>query len=58
MGKVYYKDGQNEVKAADENTYTEPASVYITEDWDTLMEDFLDDFDDYQDVSFPSDDEI
>jgi len=62
MGRVCYKDGpqtEEEYKAAEDKTYNEPASVYITDDWDTAMEDFMDDFDDYQDINFPtSDDDI
>ena len=56
MARVYYKDSEHDsvkMKASEDSTYNEPASVYITEDWDKLMEDFLDDFDDYQDVNFP-----
>lgn len=41
----------------DDHVYREPNSLYISEDWDTLMEDFLDDFEDYQDVDFPTPDE-
>ena len=60
MGRVYYKDSDDvspQTQVSNESSYNEPASVYITEDWDTLMEDFLDDFDDYQDVNFPSTDD-
>jgi len=61
MGRVYYKDGpgdiSNERLAAEDTQYKEPSSLHITEEWDTIMEDFLDDFDDYQDVNFPSSDD-
>jgi len=29
-------------------------SVYISEDWDTMMEEFYDDYEDFQDVDFPT----
>ena len=57
MGRLFYEDAshenQNEQFSMDEKPYHEPNSVHISEDWDTIMEDFLDDFDDYQDVNFP-----
>lgn len=40
-----------------DESYKEPNSVHITEDWDTMMEDFYDDYEDFQDVDFPSPDE-
>ncbi len=63
MGQLYYKDaghgGREEAISMDDKSYREPNSVYISEEWDTMMEDFLDDFDDYQDLGFPSsDDEV
>jgi len=61
MDRVYYSDGPEDVPnkhiAVDDTQYNEPASLHITEEWDTIMEDFLDDFDDYQDVNFPSSDD-
>ena len=59
MGRVLYEDTlKNDVpvniSAADDKPYNEPNSVHIGDDWDTMMEDFIDDFDDYQDVSFPN----
>ena len=44
---------ENELLSMDEHFYKEPNSVHISDDWDTLMEDFLDDFDDYNDLDFP-----
>ena len=44
---------ESEFLSMDDSFYKEPNSVHISEDWDTIMEDFLDDFDDYQDVNFP-----
>ncbi|MDH5229996.1 MAG: hypothetical protein OEZ58_06895 [Gammaproteobacteria bacterium] len=39
--------------------YREPNSVHITEDWDTMMEEFYDDYEDFGDVDFPAvDDDI
>jgi len=48
---------EGDILSMDDKTYREPNSVHITDDWDTLMEDFLDDFDDYNDIDFPSTDE-
>lgn len=41
----------------DQHVYREPNSLHISDDWDTLMEDFLDDFEDYTDVDFPKPDD-
>jgi len=62
MGQLYYKDttlesSREEAVSMDDKTYREPNSVHISEEWDTIMEDFLDDFDDYQDVGLPTNDE-
>jgi len=61
MGQLYYKDaadsGREEAISMDDKTYREPNSVHISDDWDTIMEDFLDDFDDYQDLNMPTNDE-
>jgi len=58
MGRIYYQESTNEsrdeYKSMDDKSYHEPNSVHIADDWDTMMEDFLDDFDDYQDINFPS----
>lgn len=59
MGRILYEDTlKNNVvvnmAAPDEKPYKEPNSVHIGDDWDTMMEDFIDDFDDYQDLNFPS----
>lgn len=61
MGRILYEDTlkntPDEMLAADDRPYIEPNSVHITDDWDTMIEDFIDDFDDYQDVNFPSADD-
>jgi len=62
MGQLYYKDtapgtSYEEAVSMDDKLYREPSSVHISDEWDTVMEDFLDDFDDYQDMSFPINDE-
>ncbi len=61
MGQLYYKDasenGKEEAFSLDDKVYNEPNSVHISDDWDTIMEDFLDDFDDYQDFSMPNNDD-
>lgn len=62
MGQLYYKDFasesvRKEAMSVDDKTYREPNSVHITDEWDTIMEDFLDDFDEYQDVNAPSNDD-
>lgn len=62
MARIDHLDTNNtesELFSMDENFYKEPNSVHISDDWDTLMEDFLDDFDDYNDLNFPDlDDEL
>jgi len=61
MGRILYEDTlkntPDEMLSMDDKPYREPNSVHITDDWDTMMEDFLDDFDDYQDVNFPTTDD-
>ncbi len=61
MGQILYEgmlDSQpSEILAKDDKTYTEPNSVRITDDWNTSIEDFGDDYDDYQDLNFPSTDD-
>jgi len=61
MGRVFYEGDSSkkidELSAMDDKPYTEPNSLHITDDWDTMMEDYLDDFDDYQDISFPTPDD-
>ena len=66
MGQLYYKDTasagasegvREEAVSMDDKTYREPSSVHISDEWDTIMEDFLDDFDDYQDMNLPSNDD-
>ncbi len=47
----------DEYRSMEDGGYREPNSLHISDDWDTLMEDFLDDFEDYQDVDFPKPDE-
>lgn len=37
----------------DDQRYSEPMSVQITDDWDTMMEEYLDDIDDFGDMDFP-----
>lgn len=59
MGRILYEDtlnnnSDNSINAMDDKPYNEPNSVHIGDDWDTMIEDFIDDFDDYQDVNFPS----
>ena len=61
MGQLYYKDasfdgGKEEAVSLDDKIYNEPNSVHISDEWDTIMEDFLDDFDDYQDIGSPKND--
>ncbi|MDH3325658.1 MAG: hypothetical protein OEM38_02935 [Gammaproteobacteria bacterium] len=57
MGQLYYKEasegGREEAISMDDKVYREPNSVHISDDWDTIMEDFLDDFEDYQDTGLP-----
>ncbi|MDX1811467.1 MAG: hypothetical protein R3240_05940 [Gammaproteobacteria bacterium] len=60
MARLNYEEsprGDAEYLSMDDKTYREPNSVHISDEWDTLMEDFLDDFDDYTDVDFPSPDD-
>lgn len=61
MGRIYYEESGGEFREElipmDEKNYREPNSLHIAEDWDTMMEDFLDDFDDYQDINFTSSDD-
>lgn len=62
MGQLYYKDtapseGREEAISMDDKNYREPNSVHISEEWDTMMEDFIDEFDDFQDVGFSSDED-
>jgi len=61
MGQLYYKEaaegGHEEAISMDDKMYREPNSVHISDDWDTIMEDFLDDFDDYQDINLPTNDD-
>lgn len=40
-----------------EESYKEPASVYITESWDTMMEEYYDEYDDFQDIDVPTPDD-
>ena len=59
MGRVLYEDTLKNnmvinMSPSDDKPYKEPNSVHIGDDWDTMMEDFIDDFDDYQDVNFPN----
>lgn len=61
MGRMHYEEPSasefEEFIPMDDKVYREPSSVHLSEDWDTLMEDFLDDFDDYHDLDFPTPDE-
>lgn len=61
MGKNHFEENAqklDDVFSMDDNTpYREPNSIHITDDWDTMMEDFIDDFDDYRDVNFPTTDD-
>jgi len=61
MGQLYYQEGvqkpREDAVSLDDKNYHEPNSVHISEDWDTIMEDFLDDFDDYQDINMPTNDD-
>ncbi|MDH5545936.1 MAG: hypothetical protein OEZ43_10100 [Gammaproteobacteria bacterium] len=42
-----------------EDSYFEPTSGQLGEDWDTLMEEYFDDYEDFKDVNFPdSDDDL
>ncbi len=54
-GEMY--DRQHPVDARDElpsdEAYSEPTSVFISDEWDVISEDFLDDFDDFGDINFP-----
>lgn len=40
-----------------EESYKEPSSVYITENWDTMMEEYYDDYDDFHDIDMPTPDD-
>jgi len=61
MGQVLYEDtlakNAKSMLAMDDKPYSEPKSVQIADEWDTQIEDFVDDFDDYQDVNFPNTDD-
>jgi len=62
MGQLYFKDmglggGSEEAMSTDDKIYHEPNSVHISDDWDTIMEDFLDDYDEHQDMNGSSNDE-
>jgi hypothetical protein len=62
MGQLYYKDAsfgavKEEAVSVDDKVYREPNSVHISDEWDTIMEDFLDDFDDYQDLGASNNDD-
>ena len=58
MGRVLYEDTLNttsgEKSSRDDKTFHEPNSVHLADDWNTSVEDFIDDFDDYQDLNFPA----
>ncbi|HFE39158.1 MAG TPA: hypothetical protein ENK06_12190 [Gammaproteobacteria bacterium] len=58
MGRVLYEDtfepASDDLSSFDDKMYREPNSVHLAEDWNTSMEDFIDDFDDYQDLNFPN----
>jgi len=42
-----------------EESYKEPASAQITDDWDTVMDDYYDEYEDFNDVDIPNvDDDI
>ncbi len=60
MGKAQHENASQakfeDLMSIDDNVYREPHSVNITENWETSMEDFLDDFEDYQDIDFPTPD--
>ena len=32
----------------------EPKSIYLDDDWDTMMEDFGDEYDEFNDIDFPT----
>lgn len=58
MARVLYEDmldstsgGQVAIEA---KTSVDTGTSFATDEWNTTMEDFSDDFDDYQDLSFPS----
>ena len=61
MGRMHYDNSpqgdSGDFLSMDDGVYREPNSLHISEDWDTLMEDFLDDFEDYTDVDFPTPDD-
>jgi len=58
MGRVLYESMLDSLSggivAKDDKTYSEPNSVRVTEDWNTSIEDYGEDYDDYQDLNFPT----
>lgn len=60
MARMHYDESSRndgDIFSMDDGAYREPNSLHISDEWDTLMEDFLDDFDDYNDIDFPSADD-
>ncbi|MCF6299293.1 MAG: hypothetical protein L3J01_05375 [Thiomicrorhabdus sp.] len=52
MGRVLVEDTLDSAPNVGK-TYHEPNSVHLADDWNTSMEEFIDDFDDYQDLNLP-----
>jgi len=49
---------QNQAEPIDESfqfeeSYKEPVSIQITDDWDTVMDDYYDEYDDFNDIDLP-----
>ncbi len=36
-----------------DDAYKEPISIQIDDEWDTMMEEYFDEIDDFQDIDFP-----
>ena len=57
MGAQQQQKGQFKESYSFDDSYIEPNSGQLGEDWDTMMEEFFDEYEDFRDVNVPSSDE-
>ena len=57
MGAPQHQNGEFEESYSFDDSYIEPRSGQLGEDWDTMMEEFFDEYEDFRDINIPSSDD-
>jgi hypothetical protein len=57
MGTTQHQNGQFEESYSFDDSHMEPNPGQLGDDWDTMMEEYFDDYEDFRDIDMPSSDD-